>query len=123
MSILKKLLKDEAGFVISTELVIVATILVIGMVVGLATVRDQVTAELADVAGVISEVNQSYTYYGITGHSSATAGSDFVDQLDYCDDNGQGAAGVSPNCVLLGVATNGATGNLQEGSAPVPVNP
>jgi hypothetical protein len=38
--------------VVSAELALVATILVIGMVVGLTSIREQVVQELADVAGI-----------------------------------------------------------------------
>jgi Flp pilus assembly pilin Flp len=98
-SLLSRLWNDEAGFVISSELVLVATILVIGMIVGLTTVRDQVVQELADVAGAISDINQSYSYSAVTGHTSRTAGSDFIDKEDDCDGPGQETAGRGSNCV------------------------
>ena len=82
---LNRLWNDQAGFVVSTELILIATFLVIGMIVGLASVRDQVVQELADVAAAISEINQSYTYDGVDGHSSRTEGSNFVDLVDSCD--------------------------------------
>jgi len=85
MKLLRQIWKDEAGFVVSTELVLVATILVIGMVVGLATVRDAVVQELEDVALAIGNINQSYTYSGVSGCNSGTAGSDFQDALDACE--------------------------------------
>ncbi len=96
MKRLHQLWKDEAGFVVSTELVLIATILVIGMVVGLATVRNAVVQELGDVALAIGSVNQSYSYTGVTGRplnaenndngfSSYTAGSVFEDATDFCD--------------------------------------
>ncbi|WP_315851556.1 Flp family type IVb pilin [Gimesia algae] len=76
---------DENGFVVSTELVLIATVLVLGMIVGLTTLRDQVIAELADVAAAFSNSNQSYSFSGITGHSSSTSGSLFTDNTDFCD--------------------------------------
>ncbi|MEX0794170.1 MAG: hypothetical protein WD045_13625 [Pirellulaceae bacterium] len=85
MSLIKRLWNDEAGFVVSAELILVATILVLGLIVGLTSVRDAVTSELADVTGAINNVNQSYNYFGINGHSGAVAGSVYVDQLDFCD--------------------------------------
>jgi hypothetical protein len=85
MRVLHRLWADEAGFVVSTELVLVATILVIGLVVGLATVRDALVQELGDVAMAIGNVNQSYIWDGITGHTSAVAGSDYDDETDFCD--------------------------------------
>jgi Flp pilus assembly pilin Flp len=80
-----RLWKDEAGAVISAEIVLVATILVIGMVVGLKSVRDSVVTELADVAQAIANIDQSYSYSGILGHAAQTTGSFFHDQADFCD--------------------------------------
>lgn len=88
MQVFKQLWNDEAGFVIASELVLVATILVIGMIVGLTTVRDQVVQELADTAGAISDIVQTYSYSAVTGHSASTSGSDFIDQIDKCDEDG-----------------------------------
>ena len=85
MSLIKRLWNDEAGFVVSAELILVATIAVLGLIVGLTSVRDAVTSELSDVAGAIQDVDQSYTYLGIRGHSGSVAGSDFLDRLDFCD--------------------------------------
>ncbi len=99
MSFVRKLWNDEAGFVVSSELVLVATILVVGMIAGLVTVRDQVVQELADVAGAISDVDQSYQYTGVTAHNSSTSGSDFTDLLDNCDADGQADADTGSNCV------------------------
>ncbi|MEZ6113337.1 MAG: hypothetical protein R3C99_20335 [Pirellulaceae bacterium] len=82
---LKKLWNDEAGAIISAEVVLVATILVIGMVVGLKSVRDAVVTELADVAQAIANVSQSFSYSGIDGHAVGTAGSFFQDAQDFCD--------------------------------------
>jgi hypothetical protein len=80
-----KLWNDEAGFVVSAELVLIATILVLGMIVGLASVRDQVVQELGDIALAFGRINQSYSFSGITGHTSATSGSQMIDRADFCD--------------------------------------
>ena len=40
MLVLKRLWKDEAGFVVSTELVLLATVAVIGLLTGIVAVRD-----------------------------------------------------------------------------------
>lgn len=50
---------NEAGFVVSTELVLVTTILVIGMVVGHTTLRDRIVTELTDSADAISTLDQT----------------------------------------------------------------
>lgn len=81
----KLLWRDNRAFVVSAELVLVASVLVIGLLVGLVTVRDQVVQELADVAAAISRSNQSYSFSGVSGHTATGAGSLFVDQVDFCD--------------------------------------
>ena len=86
---LRKLWNDEAGAVLSAELVMVATILVIGMTVGLSAVRNSVVTELADLGQAISNIDQSYSYSNVTGHHSASAGSRFRDAQDFCDGSGR----------------------------------
>jgi Flp pilus assembly pilin Flp len=105
MKMLSRLWADEAGFVVSSELVLIATLAVIGLIAGLQTVRDQVLQELADTANAVSNVNQSYSFSGVTGHSSSTAGSIFVDQLDQCDDQTNGGTSNEPHCIdVVGIA-------------------
>jgi Flp pilus assembly pilin Flp len=97
MQMLKKLWADETGAIISAELILVVTILVLGMVVGLTTLRDQVTQELGDVALAIASINQSFSFSGATGHHSSSAGSIFIDLLDECD--GIDSAACEPACI------------------------
>ncbi len=109
MNMLSKFWNDEAGFVVSSELVLIGTILVLGVVVGLATVRDQVVQELGDLALAISNINQSYSFSGVTGHTSSVAGSVFIDNLDFCDSNTD-VAGDEPACIDVQItATNEGT--------------
>jgi Flp pilus assembly pilin Flp len=120
-SIMKNLLsrfwRDEAGFVISSELVLVATILVIGMITGLTAVRDGVVQELGDVGQAIGAVDQDYTFLGVAGHSAATSGSIYVDLTDFCDT--LDTADAEPSCLIIG-ATAADTG--EAGPNEVPVN-
>lgn len=93
---LRKLWKDEAGFVISAELVLVATLLVIGLVVGLTELRNQVVEELADVAMAIGYVSQGYEVYGTLKTSVAqTDGFGYDDRRDFCQTI-QTSAGTEP---------------------------
>lgn len=106
---------DETGFIISAELVLVATLLVIGMVVGLSEVQHAVVQELNDVADAIGALNQSYFFSGFHGFGGGgfggggfgrggfggggfggfggccvkgwTPGSAFIDVVDVCDFN------------------------------------
>ena len=76
---------EQTGAIVSAEIMLVATILVIGVVVGLKSLRDSVVSELADVAGALGSVNQSFCFSGVCGHGGHMAGSSFQDQADFCD--------------------------------------
>jgi Flp pilus assembly pilin Flp len=85
MQVFRRLWSDEAGFVISTELVLVATILVIGMIVGLTELRNQVVEELVDVSQAIGSLSQTYAYTGVGKSGVAyTDGSYYNDLVDFC---------------------------------------
>jgi len=89
---MRTLLNDEAGFIISAELVLVATILVIGLIVGLSEVQHAVVQELNDVGDAIGNLNQSYYFSGFSKRDfgvlhAFTRGSAFADQRDDCDNN------------------------------------
>ena len=92
---LRALLNDEAGFVVSAELVLIATILVIGLIVGLSEVQHGVVQELNDIGDAIGNVNQSYFYSGFSAYKSGgsdnvksyTRGSSWRDSTDDCDNN------------------------------------
>lgn len=108
---------DEFGFVVSTELVLVATILVIGVTVGHSTLRNAVVIELADMADSISNSNQSYSFTTVTGHSSSIAGSLFSDDLDFCDGVfGSGAQGTDGGFGSEGQCVNLALDARDEGT-------
>lgn len=76
--------KKQAGFVLTSELVLISTILVIGMITGLVTMRDAITAEMEDVAEAIGALDQSYAFDGIINGqtTAAIAGSVFDDDVD-----------------------------------------
>ena len=103
---LNALLNDEAGFIVSAELVLVSTILVIGMIVGLSEVQHAVVQELNDVGEAIGQLNQSYSYTGFAAEKtqgdmngqekSSTEGSNFTDDLDDCDKNECQIACIAP---------------------------
>ena len=84
---LKALWNDQDGFVISAELVLVATIGVLSMVVGLHSVAKSVTQELNDVASAFGAIDQSYCYSGLEKkqHNTKVHGSGFSDRNDDCD--------------------------------------
>ncbi len=82
---MKSLFNDENGFVVSAELILVSTIVVLGLIVGLVEVRQAISEELEDVAAAIGSMNQSYTYAGLKTNKSCLSGSRFFDDRDFCD--------------------------------------
>jgi len=90
---IKALWNDEAGVILSAELVLVGTILVVGMIVGLVELQCSVVDELNDLGEAIGSVNQSYTYTGVASFKkdgtikALTSGSAFADRIDSCDGN------------------------------------
>ena len=81
-----QLLNDENGFLMSAELILLASILVLGLVVGLSEVSFAINNELEDVASAFSSMNQSYS--ANDSHSrdkGRRSGSRFSDERDNCD--------------------------------------
>jgi Flp pilus assembly pilin Flp len=74
-----RLMKDEAGFVVSAELIFIATLLVIGLVAGWVAIRNTVVSELSEVAAAIGSVDQSYSFTGLSNCGGMTAGSQAID--------------------------------------------
>lgn len=91
---MKNLWKDECGVILSAEIVLIGTILVIGMIVGLVELQVAVVGELSDLGDAIGNFDQSYVASGLVSYKKAhhgikaqTSGSRFVDRPDVCDCN------------------------------------
>ena len=91
----QRLLKDETGVIISSELALVSTVGVLGMVVGLESVSTAVTQELTDLSNAYRSLNQTYSYRSISkGQHARFSGSGFTNvvgggALGIADVNGQ----------------------------------
>jgi Flp pilus assembly pilin Flp len=81
-----QLINDEAGFIVSAELILIATIGVLSLVVGLSEVASAINHELEDVASAFGSINQSFRYKGLKGCNGHAVGSKFEDNQDECDD-------------------------------------
>ena len=57
---LRMLWHDEAGFVLSAELILIATVVTLALVVGLAEVSGAVNNELNDMAGAVQGMSQDW---------------------------------------------------------------
>ena len=109
----RQLWQDETGFVATADLILVTTIVVLGMIVGLVTLRDQVLQELGDVATAVGQLNQSYSVASFTTSGFSVAGSLFADQSDFCElgtdegSNNNDVAGEPPGCIEFVAAAAG----------------
>ncbi len=74
-NLLRRLWGDDQGALISIEYLFVATILVIGLVVGLTNLREAINAELTALGNAILALSQGYTVSGSSGGSASTDGS------------------------------------------------
>lgn len=87
-------LRDESGFLISSEFVIIATLMVCCVIVGFVSIRDSLVLELHDVSEAIGAVSQSYNIPGIQkrrsdgGFHARCSGFGFNDDHDSCDCSG-----------------------------------
>ncbi|MFG0332207.1 MAG: branched-chain amino acid aminotransferase [Maioricimonas sp. JB049] len=86
VNIAESLWNDEAGFIVSAELVLVATIVVLGLIVGLSEISINVNEELEDVGSAFGSVNQSFAFSGARGCKGEFSGSYFNDSADLCDE-------------------------------------
>jgi len=84
-TLITRLLNDENGFLMSAELILIGTIVVLGLVVGLSEVSFAINNELEDVASAFSSMNQSYSASGSYSQKGRRSGSGFDDERDDCD--------------------------------------
>lgn len=75
----QQLWNDDDGALIAIEFLFVATILVIGIIVGLVGVRNAVVAELTELGNAILALSQGYSFQGLIGCCSEVQGSEAID--------------------------------------------
>lgn len=88
---IKTLWNDEAGVILSAELVLICTILVLGMIVGLVELEGSIISELSDLSSAFGNLNQSYNYSGYGSSKGNNQfkgrvyGARYTDRPDLCD--------------------------------------
>jgi Flp pilus assembly pilin Flp len=87
MNILNALKNDENGFVVSAELTLVGTILVLGLIVGMTELSYGVNEELEDLGSAIGGINQTYYFTLASGRKGEVVGSTNLDFQDDCDNS------------------------------------
>jgi hypothetical protein len=81
-------IRNEHGFILTSEFLLSATVTVLGLLVGIANVRNSLLYELQEIASVVGKLNQSYDYTGITDDNASTDGGLFTDSEDDSDPAG-----------------------------------
>ncbi|MFM7056298.1 MAG: hypothetical protein ACKO2P_05180 [Planctomycetota bacterium] len=80
-------IRNEHGYILSSEFLLLATVTVLGLLVGIVSVRDSLLLELQEIADVIGKLNQSYSYTGVSNGDilnggPSTEGGVFEDTVD-----------------------------------------
>lgn len=86
----RKLMNDEAGFIISAELMLVISLGFTAAAVGASLIRDALVNEMNDVSHAIGAVDQTYKLTGFkkdkgAGVHAETSGFGYDDDGDDCD--------------------------------------
>lgn len=107
---LKRLWMDEGGAILTTELILIMVLTVIGLIVGLTALRDAVDYQLADLAGAIAAIDVSYSFDGLaytaanfgqlTGPTAYVADSQYLASF-----NTSGTSGIALLTVLTASST------------------
>jgi hypothetical protein len=114
-----RLWNETDAAIISAELIIILTVLVIGICVGVTSIRDAIVTEMADVGQAIANMNQSFGFSGVVGHATASAGSEFIDRADFCDrSNATGSNVQNSKCVVVGGFAQPAVSNGEGSTSP-----
>jgi hypothetical protein len=98
-SMFRSFLRSEEGFILSTEAVLIGTITVLGLIVGLAEIRNNVVQELGDYSQAVAMLSQDYAFTSVSDtnvpSNIATAGSQFSDSVDNQSANATDANGIT----------------------------
>jgi len=76
---LKQLWNDDGGYIVTTEMLLIFVILVLGLIAGLANLRTAIVNELTESGLAILNLNQSFTIAGLTGCTGSTGASNATD--------------------------------------------
>ncbi len=78
-NLMLKLWQDDAGAIIAAEYLFLAVILVIGIIVGFAAIRDSLNTEFAELGNSFLALSQGYVISGQSGCCSMVDGSQSID--------------------------------------------
>jgi len=76
---LQQLWNDDAGYIVTTEMLLIFVILVLGLIAGLANLRMAIVNELTESGLALLNLNQGYTIAGLSGCGGSSAASGVTD--------------------------------------------
>ena len=90
---LNNFMNDECGAILSSEYILIMTIVVLGTIVGLSEVAVAVNTELNDISNALGALRQTYKFTGFRANDcglkqkSSFDGTTWTDDTDDCDEN------------------------------------
>ncbi len=78
-NVFSQMWNDDAGYIISTEMLLIFVILVLGLIAGMANLRMAIVNELTESGNAIMALNQSYTISALSGCSGTSGASNSTD--------------------------------------------
>jgi|CXWL01.1.fsa_nt_gi Flp pilus assembly pilin Flp len=91
---LRNFWNDQSGFIVSLEMILIATVVVLGLIVGMSEVTIALNTELNDISNAVGALVQSYATPNLKGFDRYTGkqysffgGSRYIDFHDDCDNN------------------------------------
>lgn len=91
MPVLKELLNDQSGVILSAELVLVCTVFALRLLVGAVELQCAIVGELSDLSIAFGNLSQSYNHSGFGSSKEAgqfkarSYGAAYTDRADTCD--------------------------------------
>lgn len=70
--LLSEFWNDESAAIISAEMIMIGTMLVLGLFMGLVSLQQALTAEMFDMAGAMRSFDQSFNVFGLRGCKAQT---------------------------------------------------
>lgn len=113
---------DECGSLLSVEMILMATIVILGSIVGLASLRDSIVQEFGDAAAGMAELNQGYSFDEVRQSDQfdkmhfdfSISGSTYVDNTNFCEPDNTDPANQPPMCMTITAS------NIVDENQPVP---
>ena len=95
---IRKLWNDDCGStLVTSELLFLFAILVLGTITGLVALRQAVISELTETAQALLALNQSYSFSGQSNCESSTAGSSASDTTNTITESSTAASTATIN--------------------------